>query len=99
MYLSQRPVYTREVYPGALLKTIEHTIGNPLTATIWSTALVIACERSHYSTRQWVDEKTGDRSHVWPMPVAWRALILLEDQLFDWILDDDDKGRSWMILS
>ncbi len=86
------------MYPGALLKTVEHTLSNPLEPTLWATGLVLACERSTYSNTPWIDERSGERNHVWPQPVAWRCLVLLDDRLFEWILDDDDRGKSWMLV-
>ena len=63
---------------------------------VWRVALVVACQRSHYSNTSWVSEKTGERSYVWPMPVAWRVTVVVDERVSEWILDDDDKGKSWM---
>lgn len=86
------------MYPGALLQTIEPSWSNPLKQTSWTMALVVACKRSKIATTPWVDEKTGERSNEWPMPVAWHVLIVVDNRIRELILDDDDRNKSWMTI-
>jgi hypothetical protein len=88
------------MHPGIMIQTIEpswkrsiHAPGMP-----WALSLVIACHRSKIATMPYVDEKTNKRSNEWPVAVAWRCLVLTDDRIVELILDDDDRGKSWMTI-
>ena len=85
------------MHPGALLKTCESTTVVH-DKGVWGIALVVACQRTKYSNIPWIDERSGERSNLWPCARSWRTLVLCNDKVEEWILDDDDQDKSWMII-
>jgi hypothetical protein len=89
------------VHPGALLKSYEPTCytggARPQQRVPIQLVLVIACQRTKYSNTPWIDEKTGSLNHLWPKTVSWRVLVVCNDRLQEWILDDDDKNKTWSL--
>lgn len=89
------------MHPGALIHAVSEHIANFTGPTgtfkydIWSVGTVVACRRSTLSSTPWVNEKTGEANHHWPMEMGWECTVLVEDRIVEWLLEDADRDKTW----